>query len=935
MTKLHELAAIGQAVWYDYIRRALMTSGDLQRLLDLGVRGMTSNPTIFEKAIVGSDDYDDMLHELVHAGKTASEIYEALVLADIAQAADLLLPLYEASERLDGYISLEVSPTLAHDAAGTVAEARRLFALLNRPNVMIKVPATAECIAAIETLIADGINVNVTLMFSMSHYETVAEAYLSGLEKRAAAGGDLRHVASVASFFVSRVDTKLDAILAKLPGGEPLIGKIAIANAAMAYERFKQVFSGERWDALAAKGAQVQRVLWASTGTKNPNYPDTLYVDSLIAPHTVNTMPPATLEATLDHATIAPTLEAHISTARKEITMLQELGVDLYALTEELQVEGLAAFAQSFESLMASIEAKRHQIQLDEQQPFVLLLGEYQRTVDKALAELAEQRTISRIWAIDHTVWSDDPTEISNRLGWLHSPTAMREHLPAIDALVQSVRNDGYTYALLLGMGGSSLAPEVFRKTFGVQDGYLDLGVLDSTHPDAVQAYVDQLDLERTLFIVSTKSGGTVETFSFFKFFYNRVAEQVGAEQVGAHFVAITDPGSALEKMAQSLNFRAVFLNDPNIGGRYSALSYFGLVPAALLGVDLTRLLDRTEVMVANCANTNGDQNNYGAQLGVAMGELALAGRDKLTLILSPAIESLGDWIEQLVAESTGKLGKGVLPVVGEPIGAPSVYGDDRLFVYLHRRSVQPYTAAVRELHAAGQPVIHMHIDDVYDLGAQMFLWEMATVVAGARLAINPFDQPNVESAKVQARKMLVTYQEEGKLPELTPTVADDDILGYADVDADTAPELLLMFLEQVGIGDYVSIQAYVPMNATTTAALQELRLRIRDAYKTATTLGFGPRFLHSTGQLHKGDSGNGLFIQITNEPEHDLPIPDEAGGATSAMSFGTLVISQALGDRQALLDNGRRVVRFHVRGDLVAALARLQAPIRVSHRHE
>jgi glucose-6-phosphate isomerase len=544
-------------------------------------------------------------------------------------------------------------------------------------------------------------------------------------------------------------------------------------------------------------------------------------------------------------------------------------------------------------------------------------LGAYQGAVDAALAELREERVVERLWAGDHTVWKPEPAEISNRLGWLHSPGVMMEALPEIEAFVDAVRAAGYTHALLLGMGGSSLAPEVFRYVFGVKEGYLDLSVLDSTDPGAVLDYAERLDPERTIFIVSTKSGGTVETFSFFKYFYNRVAEVVGREGAGDRFVAITDPGSGLEQTAKRYDFRATFLNDPNIGGRYSALSYFGLVPAALIGVDVAALLSR-----AGDVSPAGE-TNPGAWLGAVMGEAATAGRDKLTLLTSSSLAPFGTWVEQLVAESTGKDGTGILPVVEEPAGPSSVYGDDRLFVSVKLRD-EDVDFSLEELARAGHPVVEIRLNDAYDLASEMFRWEMATAIAGRRLGINPFDQPNVESAKVLAREMVETYREEGTLPAQEPTLRAEGISVYGPAGAGTLAGALDGFLAQAKPGDYVALQAYVRPSEETTDALQRLRLKLRDGTKLATTLGYGPRFLHSTGQLHKGDAGNGLFIQFTADHQQDAAIPDEAGAAAAALTFGVLEEAQALGDRRALLDGGRRVIRFHLREDVVAGLERL-----------
>jgi transaldolase/glucose-6-phosphate isomerase len=900
MTRLHELNELGQSIWYDNIRRSLLDSGEMAGLIEQGVVGVTSNPSIFEKAIAGSADYDEAMRKLVGQGKSVEEIYEELAFADISRTADLLRPVYERTNGRDGYVSLEVSPTLAHDTDATVSEARRLFTTLDRSNVMIKVPATPEGIPAIETLIAEGININVTLIFSQSQYEDVTSAYIRGLERLYESGGDVSKVASVASFFISRVDSAVDRALDER-GVNELQGKIAIANAKVAYDRFLEIFRGERWEKLANAGARPQRPLWASTSTKNPAYPDTLYIDSLVGADTVNTVPPATLQAVLGHGQVVNALEVGLDQARAELIHLAEIGIDLDAVTRQLLDDGVSAFAQSFETLLASVSEKREKL-LIRQQLISTNLGEYQSAVDLALQEMKEEQIMSRIWAHDHKVWKPEPTEITNRLGWLHIVKTMREQLDRIEALVDGVRSDGYDNVLLLGMGGSSLAPEVFSKTFGGGSTGLKLSVLDSTDPGAVLAYREQIDPTRTMFIVSTKSGGTVETLSFFKYFYNLVLDLVGEDQAGLHFVAITDPGSKLVDIAVEFKFREIYLNDPNIGGRYSALSYFGLVPAALIGVDIHLLLDRAQVIMSN-AERNIDpveSDNYGALLGVIMGDLAKNGRDKLTLFTSPQIAIFGDWVEQLIAESTGKEGKGILPVVGEPLGEPGIYGNDRIFVHLQLSDDPTHQEGLASLEAAGHPMVRITLDDIYDLGAQFFLWEIATAVAGYRLGINPFDQPNVEAAKVLARQMVARYQETGLL----------DIVESALLSS----ENLKSFLAQAGPGAYIALQAYIQPTSATDQSLLDLRRRLRDQTKLATTVGYGPRFLHSTGQLHKGDAGHGLFIQFTADVLHDVNIPDSPGSPESSISFNILKNAQALGDRQALLDAGRQVIRFHLR---------------------
>lgn len=931
--RLQAVRDLGQSIWLDYIRRALLTSGELQALIEAGVSGVTSNPSIFERAILGSADYDPALMEM-NARKVIPEgIYENLVLADIATAADLLREVYDQSEGRDGFVSLEVSPELARDTAGTIREARRLFEALGRPNVMIKVPATAEGVPAIEALIAEGINVNATLIFSLSQYETVARAYLFGLERRLEDGKDLDKIASVASLFISRVDSVVDRVL-EARGERELQGQIAIANARVAYARFKAIFSGDRWERLASAGARLQRLLWASTSVKDHRYPDTLYVDNLIGPHTVNTLAPATLTAFRQDGTVALTLENDLEASLVRLKNLRHLGVDLEGILEKLLDEGVEAFANSYRALLAGIEEKSAHLRQG-WTAFSSSLGENRADVEAGLHSLESDRIVQRLWVHDHTLWKPEPNEITNRLGWLHSPEKMADKVTYLQEFAASARAEGYTTALLLGMGGSSLAPEVLFKTFGSRPGYLDLVVLDSTHPEAVLATARALDLAKTLIIVSTKSGGTVETLSLFKYFYNLAAKQRGRQRAGEQFIAITDAGSQLERLGHEHRFRRVFLNDPNIGGRYAALSYVGLVPAALIGLDLTQLLDRALRMTCNCESCNlpksGD--NQGATLGAILGKLALVGRDKATFIISPSIASFGDWVEQLIAESTGKQGKGILPVIGEALSDPIRYRADRLFISLSMEG-EKLPEGLKSLEEAGHPVVRLEIRDRFDLGAQFYLWEMATAVAGHFLGVNPFDQPDVEAAKQLARSSMEIYKREGRLPDPAPTLIADNIHIFTDEKhmkdrPDTVEEAVLAFLEGVDPGGYVGLQAFMAPSPETDVLLQELRKAIWEHTNTTTTLGYGPRYLHSTGQLHKGDGGKGSFIQLTHEITKDIPIPDQAGTDASSYTFGTLLQAQALGDRQALMDKGRRVLRVHLVGDIRLGLQALVNIIR------
>ncbi|PKB65950.1 MAG: transaldolase [SAR202 cluster bacterium Io17-Chloro-G4] len=904
---LQEVQRIGQSIWYDNIRRGLITSGELATLIELGVTGVTSNPTIFEKAIAGSTDYDETLLELGQGDKSAQALFEAFAVEDIRAAADLLRPTYDRTNGDDGYASLEVSPTLAHDTQGTIAEAERLFAALDRPNVMIKVPATPEGIPAIRNLIGKGINLNVTLIFSLDAYRQVAEAYIAGLEYLAESGGDVSRVASVASFFVSRVDSTIDAMLEEsLRNGnvsnKELLGKAAIANAKLAYRDCKAIFGEANFTALKGKGARAQRPLWASTGTKNPAYSDVMYLDSLIGPNTVNTVPPATLTAFVDHGIAASTLEQGAEEAQGIVQALLDAGIKLDHVTDQLLADGLKGFVESFEKLMDNIEDKKARLMAQKHQHPGVSLGDYLPEVESALADLQRRQVISRIWSGDHTVWKPDPTEISNRLGWLTVSDTMYEQTTVLEALGREAREAGMRHAVVLGMGGSSLGPEVLRQSFGSTPGYPELLVLDSTVPDWVRSVADAIDPAQTLFIVSSKSGSTTEPNMFYAYFRDLVEKAVGVDVAGQHFIAVTDPGTSLEKMAKEQGFRRVFANPPEIGGRYSVLSYFGMVPAALAGIDLVKLLDRADCMREGCASCVPAHENPGAWLGAVMGVLALQGRDKLTLVSSPSIKSFGLWVEQLIAESTGKEGKGIVPIANEPLGLPQHYGDDRLFIYLRLEGDgnEEIDAAMRSLEDAGQPVVRLDLRDFYDLGAEFFRWEMGTAIAGAILSINPFDQPNVQAAKDMTESVLSAYQSSGNLPEMA------------------APSSLNEFLAGEQKNDYLAIMAYINQSPEVEQAVDQLRRKVMEKHGIATTFGYGPRFLHSTGQLHKGGPNSGMFLQLTADHQEDLAIPDQN------LTFGTLSDAQSIGDLQALGAAQRRAARVHLGADPASALQAL-----------
>ncbi|MGO8734358.1 MAG: bifunctional transaldolase/phosoglucose isomerase [Terriglobia bacterium] len=949
---LRQLNRAGQSVWFDYIRRWEMVSGHLKRLIDEdGLSGVTSNPSIFEKAIADSKDYDEVIQKLVSEGSEAAQIFETLAVEDIQMAADLFLPTYRATDARDGYVSIEVSPTLARDTTGTIAEARRLYREVNRPNVLVKVPGTVEGLPAIQQLLGEGININITLLFAIARYEAVAEAYIAALEKLAADGKDLKRVASVASFFVSRIDTLVDQQLEDLRREakteaerekiSALFGKAAVANAKLAYQRFKEIFAAPRFQRLAQNGARVQRMLWASTSTKNPKYPDTLYAAELIGPDTIDTMPASTLDAFRDHGKVLATIEEGLAESRQVMAQLAEVGVDFAAVTRKLEEQGVEAFAKDYQKLLKSIAEKRAQVleggavREPSLQPEA---GSLASAVAATLDKLEEQKFPQRLWDRDASLWKNDAkvqVGIRNALGWLRVSHAMLGHLDALSNFVQEVKSAGFTHAVVLGMGGSSLCPDVCRATFGTAPGFLQLLVLDSTVPASVAQIEKSVDLAHTLFIVSSKSGGTIEPNSFFKYFYERVRALKG-QRAGENFVAITDPGTSLEKLASEKKFRRVFPGVPEIGGRYSALSNFGMVPAALAGVDVQILLERAERMVNACGPCVPGKENPGMVLGATLAEAARRGLDKITFVISPGIESFADWVEQLIAESTGKEGKGLVPVAGEALGEPGVYGKDRIFVHIKLDSEAEgrNEQALNALEAAGHPVIKLSLHDKLDLGQEFFRWEVATATAGALLGINPFDQPNVQKSKDNTNDLLQKFLLEGKFGEKESALEADGIQLYSSPEIHASLEkaeaaqgsksplpegYLAAFLNQARPGDYIALLAYLEPTAENGALLESIRTRLRDATHLATALGYGPRYLHSTGQLHKGGANNGLFIQITADDAQDLPIPGEPYG------FSILKQAQALGDLGALKGEQRRVIRLHLGRDVEVQLARLE----------
>ncbi len=948
---LTQLQTFGQSIWLDYIRRDLLKGGELERLItEDGLRGMTSNPSIFEKAIAGSTEYQDFLDSLaVRPDLDAKGRYELLAIRDIQDAADLLGPVYQSTKKRDGYVSLEVSPYLAHDTNGTLDEARRLWKAVARENVMIKVPGTAEGIPAFRQLISEGINVNVTLLFAQPVYEEVAAAFIDGVEKFGASGGDVSKLASVASFFISRIDSLVDSLVgdqlkketdaarkAKLQG---ILGKVAIANGKLTYEAYQRIFSSPRWKALSAKGAQTQRVLWASTSTKNKDYRDVMYVEELIGPDTVNTVPPATLEAFRDHGRPRQSLTENVEAARKTMADLAGVGIVMKDVTDKLTTDGVKLFADAFDLLLAAVEKNTKRTGTSEPHPLnaqsASLPADLDGAVKKNLNDWRANGKVRRLWQRDASLWTND--DETKWLGWLAITDEQLATVTKLNELANDVKNAGFSDILLLGMGGSSLCPEVLALTYPQTPGFPRLHILDSTDPAQIRSVEKKVNLATTLFVVSSKSGSTLEPNIYKQYFFERVQQTLGTDrdQVGSRFIAITDPGSKMQQVAERDRFRHIFYGLPSIGGRYSALSNFGMVPAAAMGLDTDKFLGRTKEMVEACKAAAPVEENPGVMLGLIIGSAAQLGHDKITLVASPGIADLGAWLEQLIAESTGKLGKGIIPVDREALADPPAYGKDRIFAYLRLEGASDAAqdAKVAALEQAGHPVVRIAVSDTYSLGQEFFRWEMATAVAGSIIGINAFNQPDVEASKIVTKQLTSEYESKGSLPPEKPIVEEAGFQLFTDEKnaADLAraatagpssdgplKNYLRAHFARLGAGDYFALLAYVEMNEEHESLLQGLRMNVRDRKRVATCLGFGPRFLHSTGQAYKGGPNSGVFLQVTCDDREDLPVPGQK------YTFGVVKAAQARGDFQVLADRKRRALRVHLGADVKAGLTKL-----------
>ncbi len=952
MNTLIELLQYGQSYWLDNLTRGKITTGELKKRVDeQGLRGITSNPSIFNKAISNSQDYQGQISELVKEGKNPPQIYDALTIKDVQDACDILNPVYEQSNGTDGFVSLEVPPYLARDTKGTMEEARRLYSAVGKQNCLIKIPGTREGIPAIEEMLYEGINVNITLLFSVDRYDEVAQAYIRAIARRVAEGKPVNHVISVASVFISRIDVLTDQLLDQyiIPTGENnntsrtnlLSNRAGIATARLCYQRFQKIFSDEQWKKLAEKGAHVQRPLWASTSNKDPLYNDLGYVESLIGKDTVNTLPDKTIAAFANHGSIKKdAIEQELDQANELFGELHEMGIDISFVTQQLENEGVQKFTESYNKLISNLADQRSKILGDKGSPQQISGGKLEAEIKAAYTSMDEKQVARLLFAQDPHLWKNDIEQIksiSKRMGWLTLPDHFTKKTEDIVAFAQTIKEEGYTDAVVLGMGGSSLCSEVTRQTYDATNGCLQLWVLDNTDPAAILNIESKVDLEKTLFIVASKSGNTEETLSFFHYFYQQL-EIKNKTKPGNNFVAITDHDTPLVKMAEEFKFRKVFVNPPNLGGRYSVLSDFGLVPMALIGININDILSGAKQMQSSC-NGVPTASNPGISLGVVLGICQKNGCDKVTFILSASITSFGYWVEQLLAGSTGKEGKGLIPINGEALGDPEDYGKDRIFIHmsLHDDNNEADGKKIKALEEAGHPVVRIVVANIMALGGEYYRWEVAAAVAGLVMGINPFNQPNVEESKKNTSELLEGWSKDGdfKIPEPLLKMEDISVFGGKEMEqlaADhytSAADMANGFAAMAKTNDYIALLPYFMMTDHRTKILQSWRIRMRDNLKIATTLLNGPRYLHSTGQLHKGGPNTGLYIIFIGESEKDVAIPGEKFG------FATLHEAQALGDFDSLDDKGRRVIRINLGKNIDEGLGKLFESARDARQHQ
>ncbi|MBE0480045.1 MAG: bifunctional transaldolase/phosoglucose isomerase [Dehalococcoidia bacterium] len=926
---LLRIRSLGQSIWLDSLRRRLLTPGELDRSIrEDGLRGVFLDISWLEKALTGTHEYNAVLNRMSR-GQSQAGLYRSLIVEDARLAADLLRPVHDRTLGRDGFVTVPLKVNTEADLKTWVEDAADLWQAIERSNVLLGIPGTEDARLLLRQLIAEGMNAGVILIFSLDHYREVAEAYIDGMEDRESQGKPLDRIASIAAFSISPIDMLVDFSLegmmnqaedAVSEAARAMRGLTGISVAHAAYRIYRDVFRGERFRRLANKGARSQRLVWTDIAAGRPGYPDLFYMEELVAPETVSALNLELLNAYRERGSPEPRLEAFGDDARLVLDRLPLTGNELGEVTARLEEEGLRRLAVNQERLHASLKSATE----GRTRPFVdrqsFMLGDYEGAVGRRAEKMERADFSERFWRKDSTLWRNGGfrAAIRNGMGWLHVPEKTAGYTDRLFDFLDEMHHEGYDQLIHMGIGGSSLAPLVFQRVFPAAAKALEPNILDTNDPAAILETERNVRVNKALFILASKSGHTAEPLALDAYFFGRM-HSVKGEAAADHFAVITDPDGPLEQVARERSYRRVFYGFPDVGGRYSVFSNFGLVPAALMGLNISGLIDRALAMMYACSPGTPLHENPGLLLGTALGELALAGRDKVTLVMPRSIAAFGLWLEQLLAESSGKDGVGLLPVAGESLGDPSVYGNDRVFVHFRDGKDTAAESSVEALRRVGHPVISLEIEGPIDLGHEFYRWELATAVACSILDVNPFDQPDVQLSKEYTNRLLADLRRGIQIFQENPSNVEAPLRFYGDVPALGSRSLLRDFFGKSRKGDYIAIQAFVTETAGTDQALDRLRLRLRDSLGVATTVGYGPRFLHSTGQFHKGGPNTGLFLQLTADDIEDMALPGVS------YTFGEFRRAQAMGDLEALRARGRRVLRIHLGEDVGAGLTALE----------
>lgn len=935
---LQQMRGRGQAVWLRGFRRRLVDSGGLSELVaSAAVSGLETDPEVLAAAMSRGQEYIDVLLHLAGEGDGHAD---RLLVQEARIAAAVLLPAFEKSGGRDGFVAVPLDPALGTDAASLADAAHRMMAAAGTPNIVPILPPTSSGFAVFEALIADDHAVYIGPTFSIASVVRACEAYARGAQR----GGAAAPPTALVSFGVSPLDVALDELLrdrVRAAGGEmstveSLLGGSATAITRVAWRRQRDCLATR----IADPAARLLHMVWTGLSSTDPRQRKVRYVESLVGADTVVVLDSSLLRRVMhgDHARVDATLGQRVDEAEEIVAELAALGIDTEVVGEALEAQAQRQAQAAYGELERRVEQATHIVTADAERaaeltatgtPWSASRPEIGDRLAASCDEIESRRAITRMWDKDVSLWSDDEETanlVRNRLGWLDAAAASSLDWEPLGRFAAEIGSTEVENILLLGMGGSSLVTEVCRRIFGSNA----IQVLDSTLPTQIKAVADTIDPARTLILVASKSGTTVEVRALLDCFYGLATPML--DKPGEQFVAITDPGTPLEQIAHERGFARLWLAPSDVGGRFSALTVFGTLPMAVMGIDVPSVLASARRMAVNCGPEVDATVNPAARLGAALHKSHDAGRDKVTFVTPDSLSAFGLWAEQLIAESTGKQGCGLIPVIDEPATSIDRYADDRLFVSMSLASEQDrsHRERVDAIDAAGHPIVHIELEDIHDLGGEFFRWEAGVALAGALMGINPFDQPDVQASKERTMALLGAHQDGTPMADCPPLATDTGWAVFADIERDQElasrvrgtdlESWLAAHLGRAGVPDYVGIQAFVAATPEMRRALQGLRKLIFERRGVATTLGWGPAFLHSTGQLHKGGPECGLFLQITADDPTDIDIPG------AGYSFRNLARAQSLGDLAALQERGRRVLRVHLRDAVAGPGALLEA---------